>query len=142
MLKLSNVSMEYLKGNMSTNGFKILESYLEENKDLKNLKLLHTWNINKSGADILFGNDIERVENAMLVEGYRMKKSVIEYQLVCDTFEPVVEKEKEWYLINGLLKMAGFIDVYATSGGIASVHQKHPNVDYVKLEKDNPRLKL
>ena len=136
MSKLSKMSMNYLKENMSANGFKILESYLEENKDLKDLKLLHTWNINKSGADILFGNDIERVENAMLLEGYRMKKSVIEYQLVCDTFEPVVEKEKEWYLVNGLLKLNGFIDVFATSSGIASVHSKHPNVDYVKLEKD------
>lgn len=136
MSKLQNVSMLYLKGNMSTNGFKILESYLEENKDLKNLKLLHTWNINKAKADVLFGNDAERVENAMLVEGYLMKKSVVDYQIVCDSFEPVSEKEREWYLVNGLLKLNGFIDVYATSGGIASIHQKHPNVNYEKLKKD------
>lgn len=136
MSKLSNVSMEYLKGNMSETGFKIFESYLEENKDLKDLKLLHTWNINKAEADVLFGNDAERIENAMLTEGYLMRKTVVDYQIVCDSFEIIPEREKEWYLINGLLKMAGFIDVYATSGGIASVHQKHPSVDYVKLEKD------
>jgi hypothetical protein len=136
MSKLSNMSMDYLKGSMSTTGFKVLESYLNENKDLKNLKLLHTWNVKKAEADVLFGNDIERVENAMLVEGYTMNKSVIDYQIVCDTFKVVSEREKEWYLVNGVLKMNGFIDVYATSSGVASVHSKHPNVDYLKLEKD------
>ena len=136
MSKLSNMSMNYLKKNMSANGFKILESYLEENKSLKDLKLLHTWNINKAEADVMFGNDIERFESAMLVEGYRMRKTVVDYQIVCDSFEPISEREKEWYLVNGILKMNGFIDVYATSNGIASVHQKHPNVNYEKLEKD------
>ena len=136
MSKLSNVSMEYLKGNMSETGFKIFESYLEENKDLKDLKLLHTWNINKAEADVLFGNDAERIENAMLTEGYLMRKTVVDYQIVCDSFEIIPEREKEWYLINGLLKISGFIDVYATSSGVASVHSKHPNVDYTKLQKD------
>lgn len=136
MEKLSNMSMNYLKENMSEKGFEILKSYLEENKDLKDLKLLHTWNINKAEADVLFGNDVERFENVMLIEGYTMRKSVVEYQLVCDTFEPIPQREKEWYLVNGLLKINGFIDVYATSSGVASVHSKHPNVDYTKLQKD------
>ena len=135
-MKLSKKSMEYLKENMSTTGFSILESYLQENKDLKDLKVLHTWNTNKATADVLFGNDAERLEKAMLLEGYRMVKTVIDYQIVCDSFKPIPEKEKEWYLINAILKMNGFVDVYSTSTAVASVHQNHPNVDYKKLEKD------
>ena len=135
-MKLSNMSMEYLKGNMSESGFKVLESYLEENKNLKDLKLLHSWNINKAEADVLFGNDIERVKIVMLFEGFRMRETVVDYQIVCDSFEVVPEKEKEWYLINSILKMNGVIDVYSISNGVAGIRQNHPNVTYSKLEKE------
>ena len=124
MLELRKEVIEFLEGSMSKDVFELFCDKVKNISNIEDLELYHTWNISKATNNfrsvtepVLFGNDVERIEIAMSVCGYKMHKEVVDYQIVRDTFEK--DNMDHYKILNALVRMDNqYANVYYVCEGV------------------------